>query len=83
MGDALIRGKQRLAGIWAPSGPGITGGDGNSRNELYLWHYFGDPSMQMWGGDPIKFPTILDFRAVFDKDATGRRSPTRRPTACG
>ena len=25
-------------------------GDGSTRNELYLWHYFGDPSMQMWGG---------------------------------
>jgi hypothetical protein len=79
VGDALIRGKQRLAGIWAPSGPGITGGDGNSRNELYLWHYFGDPSMQMWGGDPIKFPVITDFRAVFDKDAIGPPQPDPPP----
>ena len=79
MGDALIRGKQRLAGIWAPSGPGITGGDGNSRNELYLWHYFGDPSMQMWGGDPIKYPTIRDFRAVFDKNAVGPPQPDPPP----
>ncbi|MEA2449852.1 MAG: hypothetical protein QOG63_1784 [Thermoleophilaceae bacterium] len=71
VGDALIYGKQRLAGISAPSGPGITGGDGNTRNELYLWHYFGDPSMQMWGGDPIAYPTINDFRAVFDAGATG------------
>ena len=65
VGNALIHGKMRLAGLAPPSGPGITGGDGNTRNELYLWHYFGDPSMQMWGGDP---PAILDpsrFRAVF------------------
>jgi len=79
VGDALIRGKQRLAGIWAPSGPGITGGDGNSRNELYLWHYFGDPSMQMWGGEPIAFPVITDFRAAFDKEAIGPPRPDPPP----
>ena len=50
MGDALVHGKLRLAGLAPPSGPGIVGGDGNTRNELYLWHYFGDPTMQMWGG---------------------------------
>jgi hypothetical protein len=43
-GDALINGKLRLAGLSPPAG------DGNTRAELYLWHYFGDPSMQMWGG---------------------------------
>lgn len=54
MGDALISGKLRLAGIWPPP-------DGNTRNELYLWHYFGDPSMQMWGGGkpPIVFNPAL------------------------
>ena len=41
MGDALIPGKLRLAGLSPP------GSDGNTRNELYLWHYFGDPTMQM------------------------------------
>jgi hypothetical protein len=44
MGAALINGKVRLAGLSSPAT------DGNTRNELYLWHYFGDPSMQMWGG---------------------------------
>jgi hypothetical protein len=58
-GDALINGKLRLAGLAPPSS------DGDSRNELYLWHYFGDPSMQMWGGgrppivfDPSRFTAI-------------------------
>jgi hypothetical protein len=66
MGDALTHGKLRLAGLAPPSGPGIAGGDGNTRNELYLWHYFGDPTMQMFGGGsaPIVFnPNI--FRAVY------------------
>ncbi len=65
-GDALVSGKLRLAGLAPPSGPGIAGGDGATRAELYLWHYFGDPTMQMWGGDgnPIIFnPNI--FKAVF------------------
>jgi hypothetical protein len=43
-GDALIAGKLRLAGLANPAT------DGSARQELYLWHYFGDPSMQMWGG---------------------------------
>jgi hypothetical protein len=73
MGDALIAGKTRLAGIWSPSS------DGATRNELYLWHYFGDPSMQMFGGDPIAFPTIQDFRAVFDKNAIGPPQPDPPP----
>jgi hypothetical protein len=78
-GEALIRGKQRLAGIWAPSGPGITGGNDATRSELYLWHYFGDPSMQMWGGEGIKYPVITDFRAAFDKDAIGPPRPDPPP----
>ena len=45
VGNALIHGKLRLAGLSSPAT------DGSTRNELYLWHYFGDPSMQMWGGD--------------------------------
>ena len=54
-GQALINGKLRLAGLAPP------GGDGNTRNELYLWHYFGDPSMQMWGGNPIRIdPSLIN-----------------------
>ncbi|WP_320670979.1 C25 family cysteine peptidase [Patulibacter defluvii] len=67
-GDALINGKLRLAGIAPPSGPGISGGDGSTRDELYLWHYFGDPSMQMWGG---RRPIVFDpsrFRAVLARE---------------
>ena len=67
-GDALVSGKLRLAGLAPPSGPGIAGGDGNTRAELYLWHYFGDPTMQMWGGggNPIIFnPNI--FKAIVKK----------------
>ena len=35
--------------------------DGSTRAELYLWHYFGDPSMQMWGGDP---PIRIDVSQI-------------------
>jgi hypothetical protein len=59
MGDALINGKLRLAGLAPPAT------DGNTRNELYLWHYFGDPSMQMWGGDPPLVFTAAQFTAVY------------------
>ena len=62
VGDALIHGKNRLAGIAPPTA------DGNTRNELYLWHYFGDPSMQMWGGEPVEVPDLTRFRAVFRRD---------------
>ncbi len=65
MGDALINGKLRLAGLAPPAG------DGNTRAELYLWHYFGDPSMQMWGGGspPIVFNPGL-FKAVYRAELT-------------
>lgn len=76
-GDALIHGKLRLAGLAPPSGPGISGGDGSTRNELYLWHYYGDPTMQMWGGGspPIVFDLAL-FAAVYKELAP---SPTPGP----
>lgn len=66
VGDALTHGKLRLAGLAPPSGPGIAGGDGNTRNELYLWHYFGDPTMQMFGGgsSPIIFNPAV-FKAIY------------------
>jgi hypothetical protein len=60
-GNALINGKMRLAGLAPPAT------DGSTRNELYLWHYFGDPTMQMWGASS---PFVLDpsqFSAVFQK----------------
>jgi hypothetical protein len=62
MGDALINGKLRLAGLAPPSGPGIVGGNGDTRNELYLWHYFGDPTMQMFGGG---HPPLTIAQAAF------------------
>ncbi|MDO9353230.1 MAG: C25 family cysteine peptidase [Solirubrobacteraceae bacterium] len=67
VGQALINGKLRLASLAPPSGPGISGGDGNTRKELYLWHYFGDPSMKMWGGGiaPIVFDPVV-FKAVYE-----------------
>ena len=49
MGDALINGKLRLAGS-PPRAPGSPAATAPRGNELYLWHYFGDPTMQMWGG---------------------------------
>ena len=60
-GEALIHGKARLAGIWPPP-------DGGTRAELYLWHYFGDPSMQMWGGDPAELPDLSRFKAAYRED---------------
>ena len=81
VGEALIYGKSRLAGIWPPSGPGITGGDGGTRNEFYLWHYFGDPSMQMWGGEPVELPDLSRFEAVVPQGLPGpAASPIRRRT---
>ena len=71
VGDALISGKNRLAGL-APLP------DGGTRAELYLWHYFGDPSMQMWGGDPVELPDLSGFRAVFKEDFF---PPRARPAA--
>ena len=67
-GDALINGKVRLAGLADPSR------DGASRQELYLWHWFGDPTMQMWGGGRPPFtidPAIL--HAVFTREISGPR----------
>ena len=59
VGDALIRGKQRLVSIW---------NDGATRNEFYLWHYFGDPSMQMWGGEPVEITDPNRFLALYRQD---------------
>ncbi|HEV7770577.1 MAG TPA: C25 family cysteine peptidase [Solirubrobacterales bacterium] len=71
VGDALIHGKLRLAGLAPPSGPGISGGSGSTRNELYLWHYFGDPTMQMWGGGvPPLVYTASQLVAVFRAKVT-------------
>jgi hypothetical protein len=61
-GDALINGKLRLAGLAPPAT------DGSTVDELFMWHYFGDPSMQMWGGGlpPIVF-TASQFKALYRK----------------
>lgn len=58
-GDALNHGKLRLNGI-SPLPNGTT------RQEFYLWHYYGDPSMQMWGGGtaPIVFNPAV-FEAIY------------------
>jgi hypothetical protein len=61
-GDALVTGKLRLAGISPP----VT--DSTTRAELYLWHDFGDPSMQMWGGGrtPVRLDTT-QIKAVYQR----------------
>lgn len=66
VGDALINGKLRLAGLAPPAS------DGSTVDELYLWHYFGDPSMQMWGGghDPFHID-LSQILAVFAKAPVG------------
>ena len=69
VGQALITGKLRLAGLSSPTT------DGSSRDELYLWHYFGDPSMQMWGaGYPNLLVTARQFQAFY-KDLPGGDPP--------
>jgi hypothetical protein len=67
-GDALVNGKLRLAGLAPPAA------DGDTRDELYLWHYFGDPSMQMWGGGAP--PIVLDPVAF---EATYKQLPPPTP----
>jgi hypothetical protein len=62
VGNALIHGKARLAAISPPAA------DGSTRAELYLWHYFGDPSMQMWGGAPFEVPDPSQFDVAFTRD---------------
>ena len=58
-GDALNWGKMRLHGI-SPLPNGTT------RSEFYLWHYFGDPSMQMWGGgNPPIVLNPIDIKATY------------------
>lgn len=68
VGDALINGKVRLAGLSDPRT------SGSSRQELYLWHYFGDPTMQLWGGGkaPLRFD-IRVFQAVLFRELSGPR----------
>ncbi|MEA2422651.1 MAG: hypothetical protein QOF55_1750, partial [Thermoleophilaceae bacterium] len=73
MGDALINGKLRLAGLAPPP-------NGDTRNELYLWHYFGDPSMQMWGGGTA--PRVFNadqFKALYREGYSGPPVPGDPP----
>ena len=69
VGAALMHGKMRLAGLAPPAT------DGSTRNELYLWHYFGDPSMQMWGGDGLKIVNPALFAAQYVALAVGTDGP--------
>jgi hypothetical protein len=70
-GNALIAGKLRLAGLSAPSV------DGNTKDELNLWHWFGDPSMQMWGGGRApESLNVADIRPAYhDLDEPGPDAP--------
>ena len=72
VGDALVHGKLRLAGLAPPSTP-ADAGDYDTRKELYLWHYFGDPTMQMFGGGsaPLQFDAGA-FGALYEKLAPSK-----------
>jgi hypothetical protein len=72
-GAALINGKLRLAGLAPPAT------DGSTRQELYLWHYFGDPSMQMWGGDPPLVIDVSQIRAIYKEAVDGPPPPNPPP----
>jgi hypothetical protein len=62
LGDILNYGKAYLAtqvGV-AGNGDGIT--SGNLSSELYMWHVIGDPTLEMWTGNPHRLvidPSIL------------------------
>ncbi len=59
------RAHQRQAAVGRALAAGAT--DGSTRNELYLWHYFGDPSMKMWGGRQpavVLDPSLINARFV-------------------
>jgi hypothetical protein len=59
LGDALVNGKLRLAALAPPP-------DGGTVAELHLWHLFGDPTMQMYGGDRELFHfDPKQFQAVY------------------
>jgi hypothetical protein len=78
VGNALVHGKLRLAAMWPPSGRANPDGDSETRDELNLWHYFGDPSMQMWGGGQA--PLVLDPRA-FSASLAGNEVHVTLPDA--
>ena len=68
VGDALIHGKMRLNGITPLP-------NGTTRSEFYLWHYFGDPTMQMWGARNHLWSIPSSSRP-----SSRRRSAHPRPT---
>ncbi len=63
VGDALVDGKVRLAALAPPSSNPTT------VNEMYLFHYFGDPSMQMWGAGNA--PVLTDPGSIYARFLQG------------
>jgi len=54
MGEVLVAGKVAM-GNGAPVESQLTG---NTYREHLLWHYLGDPSMQMWSATPADFQNV-------------------------
>lgn len=69
LGDILNYGKAYLAtqvGV-AGNGDGVT--SGNLLSELYMWHVIGDPTLEMWTGNPHRWvidPNILARLSQFE-----------------
>jgi len=60
MGDVLNVGKAYIDNQESPSNPWV-------QAEHLLYHWFGDPTMQIWGGVPVRFVRPELIAAVFEK----------------
>ena len=79
MGDALIRGKQRLAGIWAPSGRGSPAATAAAATSSTCGTTSATRRCRCGAANRSSTRRSGDFRAVFDKDAD--RPAAARPAA--
>lgn len=53
LGDILDHGKLYMMTQIGVAGAGVSSGD--ARNELYLWHCYGDPTLEIWLSNPHLF----------------------------
>jgi hypothetical protein len=69
LGDILNYGKAYLATQVGVSGTTEAPTAGNLTSELYLWHVIGDPTLEMWTGNPHRLtidPSILAKLYAFE-----------------
>jgi PKD repeat protein len=53
MGDVMIQGLIRMTDTWDPVGWA-------DKNHFHLYHYFGDPAMQVWTSAPVQLTALYD-----------------------